>query len=267
MIENTSLKIRPTFFNKKSVKKIFRFASENSFNIWIVGGAIRDHFIKKKVKDIDFAFDIEPIKLLNLLKNSNLKVGIDHINYGTLSLTLNKNLYYLTSLREDVETNGRHAKVRFTNKLRLDSERRDLTINALYLNSQNELIDFYNGVEDIKNCSLKFIGNINKRFLEDNLRILRYCRFCSLFEKPRLPVDHVVSLKTNSQLIKNIPKKKLILEFHKIFENKFYQNSLSMIKYVDLEHYFKNDLGLKKYFYNNLNKKLLRISNNYFTFE
>ena len=78
------------------------------------------------------------------------------------------------------------------------------SIVTLYLNSQNELIDFYNGVEDIKNCSLKFIGNINKRFLEDNLRILRYCRFCSLFEKPKLPLDHVDSLKKNSHLLKDL---------------------------------------------------------------
>ena len=90
------------------------------------------------------------------------------------------------------------------------------TINSLYLNIEGEIIDFYNGYQDIKNSKLNFIGDYKKKCLEDYLRIMRYIRFCSIFKNPIILRIHRF-FKDNSVLIKKIPKKKLFYEFKKNF--------------------------------------------------
>ena len=263
-----SLKDKPLFLKKMNIKRIFEFASIEGFNVWIVGGAVRDHLLLRETKDIDFVYDIEPIKLLTLLKNNNFEVNSNFINYGTLIITLGNDLFHLTSLREDYDNDGRHSKVKFTKKLKIDSLRRDLTINALYLNKKNEIIDFHNGFKDLRHSKIKFVGNIKKKCIEDNLRILRYCRFCSIYDKPLIPVNHINFLKENSFLLKNISKVKVKCEFEKIFVNQYFENSLVLIKHINLDEYFINDLGFKsKFSRKNFNKKILHYNLNYFTFE
>lgn len=85
--------------------------------------------------------------------------------------------YEITTLRIDVKTDGRHAQVKFTDDWRLDAERRDLTVNSLFLDFNGNVIDYVNGIEDLKNKKIRFVGDPDKRIKEDYLRILRYYRF------------------------------------------------------------------------------------------
>ena len=267
-MKKTYLKSKPEFLENKHVQFIFEFGSRKGFNIWIVGGAIRDHLIGKSVSDIDFVYDIEPIRLFELLEIENIQVEKQFIHYGVLIIKLDNKRYYLTSLREDYANDGRHSKVKFTELLAVDSKRRDLTINSLYLNQKLEIIDFYNGIEDIENCRLKFIGTIQERCFEDHLRILRYCRFCSIFEKPIIPNNYIKFLKNNSKLVKKLSIDKVISELKKIFKNRFYKNSVSLFKIMNLEKYFLNEILKKnKNSDNDLRKFFLQKNINYIKFK
>ena len=94
-----------------------------------------------------------------------------------MTVILDHEPYEITSLRIDVTTDGRHAEVEFTNDWLLDLERRDLTFNAMSMTFDGELIDPFNGFNDLKNGIVRFVGNINERIVEDYLRIHRYVRF------------------------------------------------------------------------------------------
>ncbi len=259
------LKLKPNFLKNRHVQFIFELGSRKGFNFWIVGGAIRDYLIGKIQSDIDFVYDIEPIRLLKLLEEENIQVEKQFIHYGVLIIKLDNKKYYLTSLRKDYANDGRHSKVKFTNLLAVDAKRRDLTINSLYLNQNSEILDFYNGIEDIENCKLKFIGTIQERCFEDHLRILRYCRFCSIFKNPIIPESYVKFLKKNSSLIKKLSFERVISELKKIFENEFYQNSVSLFKLINLEEYLLNEI-INKNKDNDLRKYFLQKNINYITF-
>ena len=261
-----NLKSKPNFLKNKHVKFIYDFGSKKGFNIWIVGGAIRDYLIGKCISDIDFVYDIEPIKMNKLLEIENIHVEKQFIHYGVLIIRLDNKKYSLTSLREDYANDGRHAKVKFTELLAVDAKRRDLTINSLYLNQNSEIIDFYSGIEDIENCKLKFIGKIQERCFEDHLRILRYCRFCSIFKNPIIPKHYINFLKKNSGLVKKITLVKVLSELRKTFDNRFFQNSVSLFKIMNLEEYFLNEI-INKNKDNDLRKYFLQKDINYITFK
>ena len=102
-----------SYIKNDDVFKLFDLAEKNKFNIWIVGGAIRDFFLKKKINDIDFVFDINPIELVDILKTNELEFISLYINFGVIIIKLNNKQYTLTSLREDFKQDGRYTEVRY----------------------------------------------------------------------------------------------------------------------------------------------------------
>ena len=179
-MENTIIKSINLFSHIKNddVFKLFDLAEKNKFNIWIVGGAIRDFFLKKKINDLDFVYDINPIELVDILKTNEFEFVSSYINFGVIIIKLNNKEYTLTSLREDLKQDGRYTEVRYVKSINKDSLRRDLTFNALYMNSNQKVYDFYNGLEHLENSKIIFIGDFKKKCLEDHLRIMRFIRFC-----------------------------------------------------------------------------------------
>jgi len=161
----------------KDLSKIFDIIHQNEGKVRIVGGAVRDLIINRKVHDIDLASDLLPEKIIKIMRNNNIKVIETGIEFGTVTIILNKKPYQITTLRKDIETDGRHAKVDYTNDWQEDASRRDFTFNAIYLDEDGKTYDYFNGIEDLKNNYIKFIGNPEKRILEDVLRILRAYRF------------------------------------------------------------------------------------------
>ena len=110
--------------------------------------------------------------MLELFQKHEVKFEDTFFHYGTLVVNLFNKKYYITTLREDYAYDGRHSKIEFTKSLSVDAKRRDLTINSLYLNEKGEIIDFFNGINDLYNSKLIFVGEITKMFLI--LRIIRY---------------------------------------------------------------------------------------------
>ncbi|KAM5148412.1 CCA tRNA nucleotidyltransferase 1, mitochondrial [Mantella aurantiaca] len=152
--------------------------SKEKHELRIAGGAVRDLLLGKQPHDIDFATTATPEQMKDLF----LKAGIRMINnkgekHGTVTARINDQNFEITTLRVDLTTDGRHAEVQFTTDWEQDAERRDLTINSMFLGFDGTLYDYFSGYEDLKSHCIRFVGDPAKRIQEDYLRILRYLRF------------------------------------------------------------------------------------------
>lgn len=142
-----------------------------------VGGAVRNAMLGVPVADIDIAVAMPPDEVLARLKTSGIKAIPTGIGHGTLTALAGGKLFEITSLRKDVETDGRHAVIAFTDDWAEDAARRDFTINALYAALDGDVFDYATGVEDLIAGRVRFMGDADARIAEDHLRILRLFRF------------------------------------------------------------------------------------------
>ena len=179
-----------TLFNQKSVQSLFKIFENESKEICLVGGGVRDTFIGNVVKDIDIAANVTPNEIIKILKKNNLSYEDYGYKYGSITAYIENNKFQITTLREDVKQAGRHTNIIFTQDWKKDALRRDFTINAMYLSRSGKIKDFFNGKEDLNNHTLRFIGNIEDSIQEDFLRIFRYFRFLATFEEPNLIKDY-----------------------------------------------------------------------------
>ena len=238
-MENTTIKSINLFSHIKNndVFKIFDLAEKNKFNIWIVGGAIRDFFLKKNINDLDFVYDINPKELVEILKTNEFEFISSYINFGVIIIKLNNRQYTLTSLREDFKQDGRYTEVRYVKSIKKDSLRRDLTFNALYMDSNQKVYDFYNGLEHLENSKIIFIGDFKQKCLEDNLRIIRFIRFCSLFKYPKYPSKYISFFLNNRNLISNLKYMKISNEIEKAIGYEYKENTISILKKIKIESF------------------------------
>ena len=147
-----------------------------------VGGAVRDTLLGAEVRDIDAATPIEPRAVVTLLEEAGIRTIPTGIDHGTVTAILDGGNVEITTLRKDVETDGRRATVAFATEWRNDAARRDFTINALYADPASlEVFDYFGGVADLEAHHVRFIGDARQRIREDYLRILRYYRFQARF--------------------------------------------------------------------------------------
>ena len=204
--------------NNSSAKKIFE--AVNSYNldseIRYVGGCIRKIINKEKIDDIDLATNLEPNELCDSLKKNNINYHETGIDHGTITALLDGHKFEITSLREDIFTDGRHAKVKFSKNWKEDASRRDFTINSIYSDKDGNLFDPYEGKKDLENGFVNFIGNIDKRIKEDYLRILRYLRFHLNYSKHPHNLDVIRTIKINIGGLSKLSKERLLDELKKI---------------------------------------------------
>src|SRR3989338_2106733 len=166
------------------VEKIFQiFNLEESDSIRLVGGCVRDLFLQKQIKDFDFACKFLPEKIIEILEKNNIRAVPTGIKYGTITAVINHKNFEITTLRKDVENDGRYPKTEFVDDYFLDASRRDFTINALYLDEEGKIYDYFDGIPDLQNQKVKFIGDANLRINEDFLRIFRFFRFSCFYAK------------------------------------------------------------------------------------
>nr|KAF6335946.1 tRNA nucleotidyl transferase 1 [Pipistrellus kuhlii] len=154
------------------------FAKENH-ELRIAGGAVRDLLTGVKPQDVDFATTATPEQMKGLFQAAGVRmINNKGEKHGTVTARLHNENFEITTLRIDVVTDGRHAEVEFTTDWQRDAERRDLTVNSMFLGFDGTLYDYFNGYEDLKNKKVRFVGHAKKRIQEDYLRILRYFRLC-----------------------------------------------------------------------------------------
>jgi poly(A) polymerase len=189
--------------------KILNIISANAGEGRFVGGSVRDEIIARQTADIaktdiDIATNLLPQKITQILEAQNINVIPTGIEFGTVTAVIDGAHFEITTLRRDILPNGRHTKVEYTENWLEDAERRDFTFNALYKNAKGEIFDYFNGIDDLKNGIVRFIGDAELRIIEDYLRVLRLFRFQAIFGKqPILPeaLAAVTKLKDGLQQI------------------------------------------------------------------
>ena len=203
---------------KKEIKKLF-LAIENyseDSEIRYVGGCVRKILNNEIVDDIDFAVNLKPEECSAALKENNIKFFEIGISHGTIIAVIDSYKFEITSLRKDLITDGRHAKVAFTTDWQEDASRRDFTINAIFSDIHGNLYDPFNGKKDLEIGKIKFIGDADKRIKEDYLRILRYIRFFLNYSKIEHDDKIRKIIKQNLNGISNISSERLLDEFKKL---------------------------------------------------
>ncbi len=143
----------------------------------VVGGAVRDALAGRAVADIDLATRMHPDEVIRRLREAGLKAVPTGLDHGTVTAVADHGGFEVTTLRRDVETDGRHAVVDYTDDWREDAARRDFTINAMSLAPDGLLYDYFGGINDLRAGVVRFVGDATTRIAEDYLRILRFFRF------------------------------------------------------------------------------------------
>ncbi|AHC73755.1 putative poly(A) polymerase [Candidatus Endolissoclinum faulkneri L5] len=155
-----------------------------------VGGAVRNHMLGLPVVDFDIATNALPANILALCTSAGLHAVPTGIRHGTITIFIDGAFVEVTTLRRDVDTDGRHAMVSFTEDWLEDASRRDFTLNAVYLDMDGNLYDpTTTGIADIRARRIRFIGNPQIRIQEDCLRILRFFRFYAEYGDKELDID------------------------------------------------------------------------------
>jgi len=200
------------------IKEIFKAIEEFSKNseIRYVGGCVRKAINDELIDDIDLAVNLNPDDVCKILKKNNIKFYKTGIDHGTVTVLINNKKFELTSLRKDILTDGRHAKVEFSNDWHEDASRRDFTINSIYADIDGNLFDPFDGKKDLENGEIKFIGEPEKRIKEDYLRILRYIRFFLNYSKKKHNPNVVKIIKQNLDGFSKISPERLLGEFKKL---------------------------------------------------
>jgi poly(A) polymerase len=142
-----------------------------------VGGCVRDALVGRTIRDIDIATPLSPQRVTELLHKAGLKAVPTGIEHGTITAVAAKTGVEVTTLRLDVETDGRRAKVAFTDNWQADAARRDLTINALSADAAGKVHDYFGGLDDLAAGRVRFVGDPTQRIVEYYLRLLRFFRF------------------------------------------------------------------------------------------
>ena len=241
------------------IKKIVNAIKTNNGTIRIVGGMVRDLLLREnKSTEIDLVTNLDPPKIIESFKKNNIEYITVGLKYGCITAKINGQLVEVTSLRKDVENNGRWPVVEFTDDWKLDAKRRDFTINSIYLDFDGNIYDPENGIIDLKKKKIIFIGNPVKRVKEDYLRILRFLRFTFLYSKKfhkesfevcvkykkylgKLSFERRIKETSKLIILKNFEKNFAILDkysfFEEIFETSIYKKNI--LEYFKIERRLK----------------------------
>lgn len=214
------------------VRKIFEIFLKKGDEIRLVGGCVRDLLINKKVNDFDFATKFLPQEVIKILEENNIKAVPTGVKFGTITAVINHKNFEITTLRKDSETDGRHCNPEFIDDYFLDAARRDFTMNALYLDDKGVVYDYFDGVEDIKNQYVKFIGNAKERITEDYLRILRFFRFSCNYAK-KLDESGFAACVLEKKGLKKLSRERIRIEFLKLISSNNHKNLIKILQQIE----------------------------------
>lgn len=182
-----------------------------------VGGCVRNMLFDLPVDDIDIASRLTPEEVTKRLENASIKVVPTGIEHGTVTAVVNNRSYEITTLRKDIKTDGRHAKVEFTTDWQEDAKRRDFTINTLLADIQGNIFDILGyAFTDISRQAILFVGDPRERIQEDYLRILRFFRFHANFGRDDPDREALAACKEFAPLIDKLSKERITQEFMKV---------------------------------------------------
>lgn len=185
----------------------------------LVGGAVRDSLAGQPVKDFDLATKLRPQEVMRRLEAAGIKVVPTGLAHGTVTAVLESGPVEITTLRRDVETDGRRATIAYSDKWEEDAARRDFTINALYADfSTGEVFDYFGGFDDLEAGIVRFIGDAYVRIAEDHLRILRFFRFQARYGKGPPNLDSLSACRTRANDLMALSRERIADELLKLLD-------------------------------------------------
>jgi poly(A) polymerase len=176
-----------SFLASGGIAKVLALLNGDGEEARVVGGAVRNALMDRSVAEIDIATTAVPDEVMRRAKAASIKFAPTGVEHGTVTLIIDGRPFEVTTLREDVETFGRKAKVAFGRDWARDAERRDFTMNALSVTPDGTVYDYVGGLDDLEQRRVRFIGEADRRIAEDYLRILRFFRIHAAYG--RGPVD------------------------------------------------------------------------------
>ncbi|MGY5215345.1 CCA tRNA nucleotidyltransferase [Clostridium butyricum] len=219
------------------VQYIINVLIENGYEGYMVGGCVRDLLINREPNDYDITTNAKPEVVARLFD----KVILTGLKHGTVTVVINKVQYEVTTYREDGEyKDSRHPEnVKFVTNIKKDLSRRDFTINAMAYNKEKGLIDYFDGLSDLKNKVIRTVGNPEKRFTEDSLRMLRAVRFAVQLDF-KIEESIIQSIKILNNNLEFISKERIREEFNKIILKD--PNGLKLLHECSILKYIADDL-------------------------
>lgn len=198
-----------------------------------VGGCVRDMMLHRPVKDIDIGTTHAPEIATKMLEKRGIRVVPTGIKHGTITAVVEKKTFEITTLRRDVNCDGRHAEVAFTHDWREDASRRDFTINALSMDVEGRIYDYFTGLEDMEEGVVRFVGDAEQRVQEDYLRILRFFRFQAHYGRSIMEDSALAACKKYAAKIAMLSGERIQAEMLKLLKVKLGESSL--LYYVMIE--------------------------------
>lgn len=184
--------------------------------ILFVGGCVRDALLGRPVVDVDMATVYAPEEVMRRLDAAGVGYHTPGLEHGTVAAHMDGRAFEITTLRVDVETDGRHARVAYTGDWALDASRRDFTMNALYADANGNVFDPLGGLADIEARRIRFIGDPNERIHEDALRILRFFRFNAQLEGSQLSPEGLAACRIHVGMLDHLSGERIREEVFKL---------------------------------------------------
>lgn len=210
--------MNPLLEGRPGLARVLEALDRNGEEARIVGGAVRDWLVGRcQRSDIDIATTARPEEVVRRARAGGLKAVPTGIEHGTVTLIADGEPYEVTTLREDIETDGRRAVVTFGRDWRADAERRDFTMNALYLTRDGELVDLVGGEADARAGHVRFIGEADRRITEDYLRILRLFRFHAAYGRGDIDADALAAAIRHKEGLARLSRERVRAELMKLF--------------------------------------------------
>ena len=216
LFDDEQLDLKKKFEITDELKQLDSIFKKGKHEIRIVGGAVRDLALGKSPKDIDLATDATPQEMQRMFDSAGVKHIPTGIEHGTITAVINNEPYEITTLRADVETDGRRAEVEFVRSWEEDAKRRDLTYNAMSMDFEGNLYDYHGGMDDLQNKVTKFVGDPAERIKEDYLRTLRYFRFQGRLDTPTFDRGTMNAIANNTDGLKQLSVERVWMEMGKI---------------------------------------------------
>jgi poly(A) polymerase len=183
-----------------------------------VGGCVRDALLGRAVRDIDIATHEPPERVMNLLARAGIRAIPTGIKHGTVTAVIGARHFEITTLRRDVETYGRHAKVEYTDDWAADAARRDFTMNALFCGAGGAIYDPFGGLDDLRARRVRFVGDAEARIREDVLRLLRFFRFYAHYGSPPPDPDALAACSRLAHLLPTLSGERVCGELLKLMD-------------------------------------------------
>ena len=220
-----------------NVLLVMRVLADHGYEARVAGGAVRDLQLGLKPKDWDLATTARPEVVMSAFRDAGYNVVETGLQHGTVTVMVNGEGYEVTTLRVDMVTDGRHAEVMFTDNWLEDARRRDFTVNAMFMDADGRVWDFFNGMADLNDNVVRFVEDADRRVKEDYLRMLRWFRFMGRLGTMEADSDAMEAVSNNAAGLQQVSAERVWSEMKQVLTGSRVRRLLELMKELGvLEH-------------------------------